>query len=481
MKSIKINALLSIIKTLSSILFPLITFPYISRVLLPENVGKVNFGLSFINYFMLIAALGIQTYAIRVCAAKKDDRNELTQISSQLFSINIITTIIAYFFLFVTLIVYPNLDEYRIIILVQSISILFTTLGADWLNSAMEDFKYITIRTLFFQMLSLALMFLFVRRPEDYIRYAIILVFSSSGANAVNVWYRKRYCDTYFTLNIDWKIHVVPILSLFVMSLAQTIFGNADVTMLGLMQNDFQVGLYSTAHKVTLTISQVVQALALVIIPRLSYYFSCKDYETANLLLKKVLSFNLTLGLPIVIGVEMMAEEIIIMIGGPEYIQAVPIIRILILSFMFSLVGGSFLGNAILIPMGKERYYMIVCCITAVANVILNAILIPYFAAVGAAISTAFNGLLILILLLFRVDKNIKIKGIAPLFIKPLIGCFFIVIACSIFSGVSNFAVRVMLSIFTSIFVYGLIQILLKNELVIELIKSLFVRIKRSK
>lgn len=473
MKSIEINVILSIVKTLSSIVFPLITFPYISRVLLPENVGKVNFSISFVNYFMLIAALGIQTYAIRSCAAQKDNRAELSTISSQLFSINLITTALAYIALFITLAIYPGLESYRFIILILSVSIMFTTLGADWLNSAMEDFKYITIRTLFFQLLSLVLMFLFVRKSEDYINYALILMFSSSGANIVNIWYRRRYCNTHFTLNIDWKLHFAPILSLFVMSLAQTIFGNADVTMLGLMQNDFQVGLYSTAHKVTLTISQLVQAVALVIIPRLSYYFSNEDYETANKLLKKVLSFNLTLGLPIVIGTVMMAKDIIILIGGYEYIQAVPVIRVLILSFMFSLVGGSFLGNAILIPMGKEKYYMIVCCITAIINVVLNSILIPHLAAVGAAISTAFNGLLILLLLLLNVDNNIKINGILPLFVKPIIGCTFIAVICFLFNTVSNFVIRVVLSVLISVIVYGIIQVLLKNELVIEILSSL--------
>lgn len=146
-RSLKINTIFNAIKTFSSIIFPLITFPYISRTLLAENVGKVNFGLSIISYFTLIASLGITTYAIRECAAVREDRKKLSQIASQIFSINIITTFFSYLLLVLTLVFYSKLENYKLLITIQSLSILFATLGTDWINSAMEDFKYITIRT----------------------------------------------------------------------------------------------------------------------------------------------------------------------------------------------------------------------------------------------------------------------------------------------------------------------------------------------
>ena len=112
-KSLKKNTVFNAIKTFSSIIFPLITFPYISRTLLTENVGKIHFGLSIISYFTLIASLGITTYAIRECAAVRDDRNKLSQVSSQIFSINIITTAVAYLLLALTLIFYSKLENYK--------------------------------------------------------------------------------------------------------------------------------------------------------------------------------------------------------------------------------------------------------------------------------------------------------------------------------------------------------------------------------
>ena len=127
-RNIKINSILNMIKTISSIFFPLITFPYISRVLKPENIGKLNFASSFVSYFTLIATLGITTYAIRECSAIRENRNKLEKISSQIFSINLCTTIISYIAMFVILIIFRQFDSYRTIIIIQSMTIIFITL-----------------------------------------------------------------------------------------------------------------------------------------------------------------------------------------------------------------------------------------------------------------------------------------------------------------------------------------------------------------
>lgn len=126
--NIKINALLNIIKTISSIIFPLITFPYISRILKPENIGKLNFASSFISYFTLIATLGITTYAIRECSSVRENKEKLEKISSQIFSINMCTTIVSYVIMFIVLIYFRQFDCYRTIIIIQSMTIIFTTI-----------------------------------------------------------------------------------------------------------------------------------------------------------------------------------------------------------------------------------------------------------------------------------------------------------------------------------------------------------------
>jgi len=469
------------IKTCASIIFPLITFPYVSRTLLPDNIGKVNFAQSFVNYFVLMAGLGISTYAVRECSAVRSDKKKLGNLASQFMTINVITTIIAYLLLIITLIFFRKFDNYRVLIVIQSSIILFTTLGADWLNSAMEDYTFITLRTLTFQILSLVLIFTFVHDPDDYIKYAIIGIIADIGPSILNIIYRKNYCKTKILAlkKVEWKKHMVPIMLLFVMILSQTIYNNVDITMLGIMKDDKQVGLYSTAYKVAKIITQVVQSLGLVVIPRLSTYFANEDYEKVNILLRKVLSFNIAFGLPCVIGVIMLSQDIMVLVGGEVYFQAGSILKILILSLMFSLIGESFLGNAVLIPMKKEKYYMIVCIITAVCNVILNVILIPKFAANGAAIATAFNGFLIFILLLLKVDKRIHIERKKDVFLAPILGCMLIALVCYFTKKIEIFRLRIFVSLIGSCFIYFVVLIAMKYDLAIETIREAKNKLRR--
>lgn len=474
-KSIKKNTVFNAIKTFSSIIFPLITFPYIFRVLQTENIGKINFGLSIVSYFTLIASLGIATYAIRECSAVREDKERFSSIASQIFSINVYTTIISYLALAFTLVFFKKIETYRELIIIQSLSIAATTLGADWVNSAMEDFKYITIRTLVFQVLSLALMFIFIHQPQDYMKYAVISLVSSAGASISNIWYRKKFCRISLILNVKtgiaWKEHMLPILYLFVMILAQTIFNSVDNTMLGLMHGDYEVGIYSAAHKILNIINQVIGSIVWVIMPRMSFYFAERNYNEVNRLLRKVLGFNFILGLPCAIGCCMIAEDLILVVAGESFIEAAPVLQILMIGFIFTLVGGNFLGNIVLLPSKQEKYYMIVCCITAVVNILGNYFFIPLFGARAAAGTTAMCSLLILVLLAFRADKNIKIQGFGKIVFAPMVGCIGIAGVCLLCRNITNTWPRVIISILGSIGIYGLIQIIFKNEFVEDAIQ----------
>ena len=476
-KSIKRNSILNVIKTISSIVFPLITFPYISRVLKPENVGKVNFGISYISYFSMIASLGVTTYAIRECSSVRNDKNVLGKRASEIFSINICTTIVAYILLAISMLVFRKLDSYRVLIVIQSTSILFATLGADWLNSAMEDFEYITMRTIVFQAVSLVLMFCLVKSPDDYLKYAAISVFSASGANIVNVFYRKRYCKIIFVKRMNWKKHFKPILLLFVMILAQTIFSSADQTMLGFMKSDYEVGIYSTAHKIENIISQVVSSLAWVVMPRMSVYFAEGDYTRINSMLKKTLSLLMCIGIPAISGVCALSREIVMIIGGEGYLEAELPLMILMASFAFSLIGGSFLGNMVLLPAKNENTYMWICCVTAIFNVVLNYLLIPYGGAKAAAFTTAASSLLIMLLLLVKKDKRIRLDYIINVSASPIIGSAVLFLYCKVIGlFISNLWSKTVVCIVGSIILYGAILIGMKNELCIEVLEAIKAR-----
>ena len=185
-KSLGVNAFLNGLRSVLNLLFPLVTFPYVSRVLSVSGIGIYNFANTYISYFLLIAGLGIATYAVREGAKYREEKDKISKCASQIFSLNMIATIIAYLLLFASLIIFKNLHNYISCILIFSLQILFTTLGTEWIYTIYEDYTYITIRSIVFKMISIVLLFLLVRRPEDYLIYAAITVFSAVGSNLLN-------------------------------------------------------------------------------------------------------------------------------------------------------------------------------------------------------------------------------------------------------------------------------------------------------
>ena len=252
------------------------------------------------------------------------------------------------------------------------------------------------------------------------------------------------------------------------MMLAQTIFNSVDSTMLGLIKGDREVGIYSAAHKIVNIASQLVASLLWVVMPRLSYCFSVRNYDEINKLLRKVLGFNLTLGLPIAVGGIVISDDIITLVSGNEFSDSAIVLKILLIGFVFALIGGNFLGNTVLLPSKQEKYYMIVCCITAVINIIGNYFFIPRFGACAAAGTTAVCCLVIMVLLFFKIDRKITVGRIWPLFVHPLIGCCFIAAICLVCKWIGNFWLRTIMSVVMSAGFYFAIEIWMKNEIVLE-------------
>ena len=478
--SIKRNAVLNTIKTVFGIIYPLITFPYISRILMAENVGKLGFGSSVVSYFSLIASLGVATYAIRECAKVKHDREELGEVASQIISINIISTLVAYLALLVTLVVARPLDSYRELICIQSATILFMTLGADWLNTAMEDFKFIAIRTVGMQVVSLVLMFIFVHQPEDYIIYAIISVVASSGANVVNILYRRKFCRIKFTFHIDWKKHFPPIVVMFSIMLAQTIYCNSDMTMLGLMRGDYEVGLYSTSVKIYNLVNQVVASVAFVVIPQLSAGFAKDDFKRVNELLRYALNFIMVLGVPCLVGLNVICAPIIATVGGEEYMGATTSLHILTASLLCSFVGG-WIGNMMLVPSGRERICLWSCVISAVLNIVLNFFLIPTWGLNGAAFTTFLSELIGLFVCRAYIDKRIKVENVWGMLRGPLAGGAFIALVGVLFSHVlTSYVLITCVTIVVSAIGYALILLACKDPFFMSYMNPVVNRLRRS-
>ncbi|RHT81416.1 flippase [Clostridiaceae bacterium AM27-36LB] len=467
------NAFYNALKTISTIIFPLITIPYISRVLSAENVGKINFSNSFVNYFMLLASLGVSTYAMRECSKVKDDKKELEKIASQIFSINVCSMVVSYIAFGIILFGATGLDNYKRIILILSINIFFSVLGADWLNMSVGDFKYIAIRTFLFQFISMLLLFMFVRSPSDYFNYAIILVISSSGGNIANIFYRRKICKVKTTSDMHINKHMKPILFLFSLLLAQTLLSNIDITILGIVSGDKAVGMYSMAVKIYTTIEKVISSIAFVLIPQVSIMFANQEYEKMSNLLTKTFGFICTFSLPMMIGLVMISKEVLAVVCGSEYAPASTSLSILSIAMFINLLGGSFFGNLILLPEGKDGQFMVACIIGAVVNLLTNILIIPCWGMTGAAATTLLSVLIIMGVCMWNFDKKLQIQFITKDIFSNLLGSIGIIFICLIVKKcISNEFCIVGYSVVISTWWYIFICLICKNNTVLYILEK---------
>ena len=477
-KSLKVNAMLNGLKQLCTLLFPLISFPYVSRVLGTESYGMVNFGQSFVSYFSLIAALGISNYAIREGAHIKNDRLKLNQFATEVFSINMISTLVSYIFMFIIVLNISSLESYRLLITIQSTVIIFSTLGMDWVNNIFEDFAYLTIRYIVFQVLAICAMFLFIHGNDNYIAYAIILVGASTGANILNFFRIRKYISFGFTLKCQYKKHLIPMLILFFNGLAVTIYVNSDTTIVGFICGDYAVGLYSVSVKIYTIIKQLFNALVIVAVPRLSFLLGDKRIKEYNELVNKVINLLLCFILPSMCGLFIMAKEIIQFISGKEYIMATSSLKILSISLVFA-VFACFFSNCILVPNRLEKYFLKSTLTGAVVNIGLNLVVIPLWGIDGAAITTLVSEMISFYMICYYsrdcYEIKIKLRDICSI----IVGVVCVIFVCLLIGFlIENWVVKLMLSIVCSILLYLGVLVIMGNSFFIGCLKDTYRKIR---
>ena len=463
-KSLKVNASLNGLKQCFGIIFPLITFPYVSRVLGNEGFGIYSFSWSIVSYFVMFAGLGISTYAIREGARIRNSREQLQQFCSEVFTINIVTTIASFCLLAATFFVSEKIRNYFPFILIQSSALLLNLFGRDWLNSIYEDYFYITSRYLVIQIVSLVMMFVVIRSSADVWKYCIIAIFASFGGNIPNLIYLRKYCKLRVVRRTNIKRHINALLILFVTQIAILIYVNADITMLGFYTDDSTVGIYSLSSKIYSMIKTIINAMILVTLPRMAYIVE-NTPEKYNETLKKISSFLMIISLPIVCGLFMLSREVILITGGLTYLPGNYALKILSIAMVFAVLC-TFCMNSILIANRREKDCLKATLISAIVNVALNFIALPLWGMAGAAITTIAAEFLNLCLLL-RSSK--KIVDLTLFNVKNAFQCviasFSVIGTCSLIQHLMvGTVLTFVLSFALSIPIYFISLFLLKNE-----------------
>lgn len=386
-KSLKKNMIMSILLTSSNFIFPLITYSYVARVLSPAGTGKVAFVTSVLSYFSYIAILGIPGYGLREAAKVRDNQEKLSQLVQELLLINFLSTLIAYILLFLAVLMVPRLLYEKDLFIVMGGYIFLSTIGVEWLYQALEEYSYITIRSLIFKCLSVVLTFILIKDEGDYLYYGFLHIFTNSASYILNFLHVKRYISFKKNGKYNIKRHVRPIITMFSASIIITIYANFDVIMLGFISTEYEVGLYNAALKIKSIVLSLSSAVTAVLIPRISYYLSSENSEKVKQLIEKSLRVSLNLAIPVAMFIFIFAKECLVFLCGTEYIGAVSTLRVLICCII-PLVLTNLFGNQLLIPLGMEKRYSQSVFVGMWINLGLNVILIPIMGAYGAAFGT---------------------------------------------------------------------------------------------
>ena len=384
MKSENKNFLYNVVYQLLTFIIPFITVPYISRVLGVDNVGIYSYTYSIVYMFMLVAMLGINNYGNRLIASKRDNPEETAMAFSAVYYLQLTVTLFTIAIYSIYLLVICH--EYKNIAFIQGIFLLSVCFDVNWFFFGIEKFKLTISRNIIVKTLSLILVFLFVKKPDDLPVYTLIMAGSTLLSQVYLITIIHRY--TYFrriSLRHAFE-HFKGVLILFIPVLAFGIYKVMDKTMIGVLSNVTQLGYYENAEKLMSIPAAVIAALGTVMLPRMSYLLSRPDSDY-----KKPIGDSIQLAMKLAsimsAGLFLISDEVVVILFGFEFENSAPILRLLSTSILAS-AWANVIRTQYLIPLKKDRIYVVSTVGAAALNFILNIFFIKRYGGVGACIGT---------------------------------------------------------------------------------------------
>jgi O-antigen/teichoic acid export membrane protein len=472
--SLKKNVIANALRTMMGFVFPLVTFPYVSRVLGPEGVGRYNFASSVVAYFGVLAAIGIPFYGTREVARHRDDKEKLRSTALELLSINAIAAALSYALLFTLVALVPQFRREALLIAVLSSTIAFSAIGMDWLFQGLEQYVFIAVRSFVFQALSLGLLFVAVRKPGDVLPYAALSVLASVGANLVNFATAFRHFGRGGRARLELRRHLKPILTMFGMNAAISVYTSVNTVMLGFFSGAASVGYYATAMKLVSMVLGMVASASGVLMPRSSYYVRNGRMGDFEALVGKAFRLLLLIGLPSVVGLVGLRKEIIGLFAGPSFTPAAAVLAVTSLNILVIGISNIF-GIQILIPVGKERATFHSVLLGAGVNLLLNFLLMPPLAELGAAISIVVTEAAIALYQAFFCAPHLRRflsdwKKTLPYLIGSALIALLLLLCGAL---VPSPGPRLAIAIPASVLLYGLVLVLARDEF-LEMLRGRF-------
>lgn len=466
-KSIAKNSIFYLIYTVLNVVFPFATGIYVAHILLPSDIGQVAYAQNIAQYFVILAFLGIPTYGLREIAKARGNKEDLNNIYSELFFLNLTSTVIFTCIYLALIFSVPNFRGQYPLYLITGLAIALNALDNSWLYEGLEEFKFTAIRNLIFKIALFVLLLVFVRGTEDFYIYAAITVAGTAGNNIINILFSKRFVKLKVRgLNI--KRHLKPVMMLVIVNLAIEIYTLVDTTMLGIFCPKENVAFYSYGSKINKILLQVVNTFTMVIVPRIALYYKEGKLEEFNQLLTNTLKIILILALPLIIGIQFVSQFFICEIYGDAYINSAYVLRILSAVLLISPIG-YLLGSRVILSVGKEWKMAICVGAGAVVNVVGNLLLIPHYKEYGAAIASVIGEIVVMVIHLVFGSKYFRLKRFWDTILRVLaasaiMGGFLFGASYIPLNGWAVFAIQFV----GAVLIYGILLLLLREPFIYE-------------
>lgn len=480
-KSVKYNFIMNVILTASTFIFPLITFKYVSVILLPAGVGKVNFATSVVSYFTMIAMLGVPTYGIRACAQVRDDRKELSRTVQEILIINLAVCAVTYLAFFLAVWNVPRFRTDAVLLWIIGVNIFLNVIGVEWLYKGLEQYSYITIRSIIFKAIALILMFFMVKNQDDYLIYGALSVVAGAGSNILNFLNLRKFVDLKPIGNYNFKRHLKVVAIFFLMSVATTIYTNLDTVMLGFMKNDTEVGYYSAAVKVKTILVSFVTALSGVLLPRVSYYIEHEMKEEFVRVGRKALNFVAWIAVPLVVYFTIYARESVLLLSAESFEGAIVPMQIIMPTVL--LIGiTNVLGIQILVPLGKEKMVFYSVLAGGIVDFVINILCIPTMASAGAALGTLIAEAVVLVVQVIILRRQIGALASGIRWFKIVTATVAAAFVCYWVKklAISNILVLAV-SVCVFFAVYGIVLLILKEDFSATMLKEMLCKLPKIK
>lgn len=406
-KSLLNNVVYNFLYTGLNLFFPLITSPYISRVLGAANIGKVNFSTSIVNWFILFASFGVSTYGVREIAKNRDDKEKMSKIFSELLSIN------AFLSFFVTIIYVFSVFQVSTfkqeihLHLIFTLSIFFNMLSLDWFYQGVEEYRYITIRSAIMKVISLVSIFLFITKSDDYVVYGLISILATGFSGVLNFIHSKNFISFTFK-NINPLKHLRKLSVFFVHTFVVSLYTSLDQPLLGFLEGPTAVAYIYRSRVVTNMAVSISTSISNATLPRASYYMKNNKAKFDSLILV-IPNYILWITVPMTLGIIILAPNIMLLLGGLEFMGANLILMIISPTIIFSPLS-AYLQNQILIPTGNEKLGLNTAIVSGVVSVALNFTLIPMWGIIGAGVSVVVAEFLAVSIRYVIIKRSLKIN-----------------------------------------------------------------------